>query len=123
MEKRTTQVKKEAKESWTIGSATKINTRRYKIDAKRKRSKRARKRDSAITKRRRPKEGTQWEKETEGGSATSVDAKEGKRVKREREERNGTGLFQCAAGGHRGGGAVLLLLYIHPGLYAPSTAS
>ena len=41
----------------------------------------------------------------------------------EREERNGTGLFQCAAGGHRGGGAVLLLLYIHPELYAPSTAS
>lgn len=49
MEKKAILVKKEDKESWTIASATKINTRRYKTDTKRKRSKRER--GSAIIKR------------------------------------------------------------------------
>ncbi|KYN35161.1 hypothetical protein ALC56_10335 [Trachymyrmex septentrionalis] len=70
-------------------------------------------------KQRRLKEGTRWEKEIEGGSATSVDAKEGKRVKRERE-RNGT--EQGCSSVQRAGiaaGAPFCCSW----LYAPSTAS
>jgi len=51
MEKRAIQVKEKDKESRAIVSATKINTRCYKIDTKRKRSKRERKKGSAIIKR------------------------------------------------------------------------